>query len=235
MQLSRFGTALITFGLAIIAAPSVSHAVPLSSLFQGAQLAGGGKVFTDWTLIDLQTTGGGIANFDQINVSPITDNAAYTGLRYFAPDHTFGTPLNHPEAAAVRLTYSFNVRAISGAARIENSSALISGYNFFARAGARIRIIETVKTAAGGTLAEIIPFVRPGFTPDDPNLFQSAAFVPQSTLHVVTRIDIDGPLINDSARLTRFEQRFAPAPEPTGVALAGMLMICATFVRCRRR
>jgi hypothetical protein len=198
-------------------------------------MAIGGKVFSDWTLIDLQLTGGGVANFEQIDVSPLANNGVHTGLRYFAPSGAFGTSSNHPDSAAARLIYSFNVQATGTSPPIQESAAVIKGYNFFAREGARIRIIETVETPAGGDLAEIIPFVRPSFAPDDPSLFQSATFLPRSMLHIVTRIDIEGPLINDLAQLTVFEQRFGPVPEPSSLALAGFLTLAGGVRHVRGR
>jgi hypothetical protein len=233
MRLSCIGKTLLAFGLTLFFAPSACYAVSLSNLFQGSQIAAGGKIFTDWTLISLETTGGSFANFEEINVTPILDNPAHTGLRYSAQETALGTPSSHPESTAVRLIYSFNVQATGDSPPIQDAAALIDGFRFFARESARIRIIETIQTESGNELAELVPFVRPGADPDVSN-FQVATFLPQSALHIITRIDIEGPVTNDSAQLRAFEQRFAPVPEPAGVALVAGIMVCCRGARFRR-
>jgi hypothetical protein len=217
--------------------PGISQAIPLSVLFQvpGPTITADDKIFSDFTLLDLDIIGAGRADLTAVDVSPLVDDPLNPGLKFNAPCCVLGTEFGHPDPASVRLQFSFNVRTSSGLPLIKDNSLLINGFIFDSHPNATIEIFEDVLDAAGNKLGDKYAIARPSSELGDPSLFDSAEFTPQSFLHIVKTILIRGPEFNDGAFLTMFEQRFSQVPEPGSLVLAGVLALCGAAVTIRRR
>jgi len=228
MNLLRIWVLIVSLGAAMFLAPSAAIAVPLSTLFQGESISNGRLTFSDWALISLQSANGGSADFDQINVFPISDDPLNSGIAYVGPSGALGIPSTHPGASSLRLSFSYRVHTNNGLPLIEEHSARLTGYNFFATNSTRIQVIQLAEHPSGADLSEIVSFVRPSDLADSPNLFSSEAFFQRQTaLRITTTIDVAGLQANDFAQLTAFQQRFVSAiPEPSGAAISAVLLLC---------
>lgn len=210
----------------LVLSPATSQAVPLSDLFQGATITADDKIFRDWTLIDLQTTNGGVADITQIDVTSLVDDPLNPGVKFSAPVGALGTPFGHTGSSSVDLVFSFNTQTDDGLPLIKDNSLLINGWVFDAGPDAFIRIAEEVYDVAGNRLGDKLAIVRNGDLPGNPNHFDSAVFAPQAFVHVVKIVHIEGPGDNDGAFLTMFEQRFSQVPEPSSLVLASAVLVC---------
>jgi hypothetical protein len=217
-------------------APAASQATPLSTLFQGAVLTAGDKIFRDWTLVNQQVSDG-LIDLTKIDVSPLVDDPLNPGVKYTAEFDALGTEFGHPGGAFARLRFSYVVQTIDGQPLIKDNSLLVNDWVFDAGPTANILISEIVRDSASIPLGSKVVVVVNGDVPNsgNPNHFDSVQFPPQSLVVAETFIDILGPGVNDGARLLMFEQRFSQVPEPSSVALAGLLALCGAAGACRRR
>ena len=225
---------LLTAALAFT--PAAAHAISLSALLGGQTITADDKLFSGWTQIDLVTVNGGFADPTKFDVTPLVDDPLNPGVNFTSPIDGIGTPFGHTGPSSVIFTFSFNVQTTGGQPIIKDNSLRITDWTFDSGPNAFIQITETVLNAAGGTIGDKQVVARPGETPPDlgnPNHFDTLNFAPVSFLHIVKRIEIQGPGTNDGARLEMFEQRFSQLPEPASVLMAA----CSTLacIRWRRR
>ena len=206
-------------------------------LSPGATITANDKVFSNFQLVSMTTTGGGIVTLDQITVIPLADDPLNPGLKFTAPVGALGTPFGHDGPATALLTFSFDVQTTSGLPLIKDNSLLINDFIFDASTAALIRISEQVQNATGGALGFKQVLAVTGDQPNsgNPNHFDSAEFAPTAFLHVIKSIEILGPGENDGAFLKMFQQRFSQVPEPSSLALVILSAACWTLRTPARR
>lgn len=234
MNSTRVNRCVLMLGCWLLLAPTVSRAVPLADLFQGQTITADDKLFRDWTLVDVQTTNGGVANFAQVDVTPLVDDPLNPGVKFNAPVGALGTPFAHQGPASVTAVFSFNVQTTNGLPLIKDNSLLLNGWIFDANVDASIQVSEEIFDASGNKLGDKRTIARPSDPPGSSKL-DVANFSPQSFVHVVKRIDIQGPGSNDGAFLTMFEQRFSQVPEPATLLLGVLLALAGVTLAARRR
>lgn len=190
----------------------------------GSTLVANDKIFADWTLLEVQTTNGGMVDLTGITVTALEDDPLNPGLRFTANVPALGTPFGHDGPATASLRFSFSVATVSGDPLIKDNSLALTDFVFDAGPDATISISETIRDATGNLLGDKSVFAESSDFPNsgDPDHFDSAVFAPQSILFVEKFIDIQGPGDNDGAFLTSFEQRFSQVPAP-GAALLAVL------------
>ncbi len=220
MKCLRLIPALVVLVLLTLAT-GVTRAAILSDLFGGDTLTVGDKLFSNWTLLGLQTQNGGTADTSRITVVGLSDDPLNPGLQFNAPVGALGTPFGHVGASSVQLRFGFSVQTINGQPLIKDNSLWLKDFVFDAGPNAIIRIGETIVDASGLQLGTKFVFAEPNDFPGsgDPDHFDSAQFSPQSIIFVEKYIDIVGPGDNDGAYLTQFEQRFSQVPEPGTLTL----------------
>jgi hypothetical protein len=235
-QRSLFASWALGFAFAFSSAEAL--AVSMTDLFQGSTITADDKLFTDFTLIDVQTINGGVADLGLIDVQPLVNDPLNPGIKFIAPMPpnfvpALGTPFGHTGPSSVSVIFSFNVRTTSGLPLITDNSLLINGFLFDSGPNAFIQITEQVSDANGNPLGDKLVIARPGDQPNsgNPNHFDSLEFSPQALVHVRKSISIVGPQDNNGAFLTMFEQRFSQVPEPSTLL---MLMIAAASWCLRR-
>jgi hypothetical protein len=236
MNTKRAQIALTVLSCWLIFSPAAAHAISLANLFLGDTITADDKLFRDWTLIDTQLVNGGVADYAQVNVTPLTDDPLNPGVKFTAPVGTLGTPFAHNGPSSVRVVFSFNVQTTNGLPLIKDNSLLLNGWIFDAGPLATIQVSEEVFDVAGNKIGDKVTLARPSDPPGSGKL-ATANFAPQSFVHVVKTINIQGPGSNDGAFLTMFEQRFSQVPEPATLALATLLMFAglARELWCRAR
>ena len=231
--------ALFAFALVVcelLFTPSMSWAIPLADLFQGATITADDKLFNNFTLTTSETNNGGVINTTQIDVTPLAGDPLNPGIKFTAPVGALGTPFGHTGASNIRLVFGFDVSTTNGLALIKDNSLLINGFTFDSGPLASIQVSEQIFDASGALLGTKIAIANNQSDVGDPSLFDSLDFSPRSFVHVVKQIDIIGPGDNDGAFLTMFEQRFSQIiPEPSGLLLAGILVVIGVASRRRRR
>ena len=215
---------LVASGLALVAAPATSRAVSLLDLFAGATVTADDKLFDGWTLINLQTTNGGRADPGAIDVTPLVDDPFNPGIRFSSPSYALGTPFGHAGPSSVSLVFSFNVQTTNQLPLIKDNSLLLSDFVFDSGPQAFIQVTEEIFDVTGARIGQKLTIAHPGDSPGsgDPDHFDQAVFAPQQFVHVVKRIEIQGPGDNDGAFLAEFEQRFSQVPEPCSLALLAL-------------
>jgi len=216
---STLGTLLVlslASGLAIAGAPGKARAVSLADLFGGASVTAEDKVFSGWTLLVLQTSNGATADLSAIDVSPINGDPLNPGVSYDAPLGALATPFGHSGPSHVSLTFSYDVSTVSQQPLIKDNSLELIDFLFDAGPLAFIQVTETVTNAAGGPIGDKLVIATSSDQPGsgNPKFFDQIFFPTESSLHVVTRIEIQGPGDNDGANLLSFQQRFSQTPEP---------------------
>jgi hypothetical protein len=211
----------VASGLALVAAPATSGAVSLLDLFAGATVVADDKLFDGWTLINLQTTNGGKADLAGIDVTPLVDDPLNPGIHFSAPVDALGTPFGHTGPSSVSLVFSFNVQTTNQLPLIKDNSLLLTDWVFDSGPLAFIQVTEEVYDVTGAQIGQKLTIARPNDFPGsgNPDHFDQAVFTPQQLVHVVKRIEIQGPGDNDGAFLTGFEQRFSQVPEPGSLVL----------------
>lgn len=214
------GVALIVVSLGLLGQPTVVYGVTLQELFDGDTITADDKLFRDWTLIDVLSVNGGFANAGLVDVTPLVDDPLNPGIKFTSSVDGIGTPFGHTGPSSVVLTFSFNVLTTNGLPLIKDNSLRINDWVFDSSQEASITISENVFDTAGQALGDKLVTALPGEIPPDlgnPSHFDTATFAPQSFLHVVKRINVQGPGDNDGARVLMFEQRFSQVPEPSGI------------------
>lgn len=227
---------LLASGLAATGAPRAALAVSLADLFGGASVTAEDKVFWDWTLLVLQTSNGATADLAAIEVSPINGDPLNPGVSYDAPLGALSTPFGHIGPSHVSLTFSYTVNTVNQQPLIKDNSLELVDFLFDAGPNAFIQVTETVMDAAGGTIGDKLVIATPNDQPGsgNPNHVDEIVFPTESILHVVTRIEIQGPGDNDGAHLLSFRQRFSQIPEPgTATLLAVGVGVLAGLGRRR--
>jgi hypothetical protein len=234
MKLNQAFVAASVLGLVSAFCPAPSQATLMTELFQGATITAHDKLFSNFTLVDIQSVNGGFANLGLVDVQPLVDDPLNPGIKFTAPIDGMGTPFGHDGLSSVTVIFEFAVETTTGLPLIKDNSLLVNGWVFDAHPNAFIQITELVLDASGNSLGDKRVIARNGDTPDsgNPNHFDALDFSPQAKLHVRKTIDIVGPEFNDGARLTMFVQRFSQVPEPSSLAVAGAL--CLWLVACRR-
>lgn len=231
------GMGLVAVVSWLLTPPAVVYGVTLQELLNGQTITADDKLFRDWTLIEVLPVNGGFANLGLVDVTPLVDDPLNPGIKFTAPVDGIGTPFGHTGPSSVALTFSFNVSTTNGLPLIKDNSLSVNDWLFDSSQQASITISENVFDAAGVTLGDKLVTALPGETPPDlgnPSHFDTATFVPQSFLHVVKRINVQGPGDNDGARLLMFEQRFSQVSEPSG----GLVLVGGAgvfLVQLRRR
>jgi hypothetical protein len=173
----------------------------------------------------LQSINGGVADTTLIDVTPLVDDPLDPGIKFTAPIGALGTPFGHTGASTIRLTFSFNVTTTNQLPLIKDNSLLIIGFTFDSSALANIQVSEQVFDAAGALLGTKLAIATNQSHVGDGGLFDSITFAPRPFVHVIKQIDIVGPNDNDGAFLTMFEQRFSQVPEPSSLALLGVIAV----------
>jgi hypothetical protein len=210
----------------VLATPGVATAVSMSDLFLGQTITDFDKLFNHWRLVSDVTINGGTVDLSKIDVTALGDDPLNPGVTFTASLGALGTPFGHTGASSATLAFSFQVSTLSGDPLIKDNSLLIKDFTFDAGPLASIAIDEAISDPAGIPLGEKHVLAIPDDTPNtgNPNHFDSAAFAPQSLVHINKTITVNGPGDNDGAFLTMFEQRFSqvtPVPEPTSLLLLG--------------
>lgn len=224
----------VASGLALVAAPATSRAISLAALFSGATVVADDKLFDGWTLIDLKTTNGGLADLHAIDVTPLIDDPLNPGLHFSAPIGALGTPFGHIGPSSVVLTFSFNVQTTNQLPLIKDNSLLLTDWIFDSSPLAYIQVAEEVSDVTGASIGQKLTIAVPGDVPGsgNPNHFDQAVFTPQQLVHVTKWIEIQGPGDNDGAFLMGFEQRFSQVPEPGSLVL--LMFGLGALARCGR-
>jgi hypothetical protein len=237
MPLLRWRTiSSLSLALLIAVAAAGARAETLGNLFQGGSIAVGNLSFSNWQLTSLETVGGGIANLNQINVLPLSDDPLNPGLGIMPIGSALSTPPVHSGVSSVLLKFSFEARTISAAAPIEGYSLQLVGYEFQSRPDALIRIIEDIRGGSGELLNQSVVITFRDDPPDSPLLSDSVDLLPRSSLRVDLQIDVYAQLSNDVVKLTSFEMRFLQdVPEPGSLLLLGVASLCALARRSRHR
>jgi len=122
-------------------------------LFQRKTITADEKLFSGWTLIDVQSVNGGLANFNQIDITPLVDNPLNPGVQFSAPIGALGTPFGHQGPSSVHLVFSFNVQTTNQLPLIKDNSLLIDDYTFDASQLATIQIGEEIFGVTGACSA----------------------------------------------------------------------------------
>ena len=215
---------------------SEARAVSLAGLFQGGTITANDKVFSNFTLVNLQTTNGGVADTSMIDVTPLTNDPADPGLNFAAPLDALGTPFGHTGPSSVELKFSFDVATISQLPLIKDTSLLINQFTFDSGVLANIQVSEQVTDTSAAVLGTNLALATNMSQVGDGSLESSISFTPQAVVHVVKQIDIVGPNDNDGAFLRNFQQRFSQVvPEPGCVSLLWALVAAPGLRRAGRR
>jgi len=201
----------------------------LQDLFDGATITAVDKYFSNWKLDLFELQGDAYGSPAGIFVTPIEDDPLDPGLKFNIPNG-MGTEFSNAGNSYVLLDFSFDVQTTSGQALIKDNSLLLSGFTIDAGPTGLINIRETISDASGASLGGKFVQATVADKPGSgaPNLFDSAEFAPQSSVHIQKMIEILGPNMDDGVVLRMFEQRFSQVPEPSALALAisAMLVLC---------
>src|SRR4051794_25859723 len=95
--------AFFAVGCWVVLLATNSQALTLADLFQGSTITALDKVFSNFTLLNSQTTNGAFADTTQITVTALTDDPANPGIKFTAPLDVLGTPFGHTGGSSVDL------------------------------------------------------------------------------------------------------------------------------------
>lgn len=202
------------------------QAVPLNDLFAGGSIVVDDKLFSNWTLIDLNVTSGTV-DLTQIEVGAISEPSNH-GLQFVANGQ-----LSVADDNFIDLFFSYDVATQSGLPLIKDNSLEIEDFAFGTNGGV-ITILEDVFDAGGISVAAKIVEIDPSFGVSEP--FDSALFTPTSFLNVETNIFVFGDAQGDLVSLDVFNQKFSQVsvPEPS---TAPLILLGGTLIGflCKRR
>lgn len=232
---------LSAFLLAIIAAGS-AQAITLTELFNGGSITVNDKQFDQWTLIFQDSSEPGrTVNTDNVEVTPLTDGGRDPGpgLQFDILNDEF-LVIGDDSYAYLDFQFSFRVTVLNPQEKIKDNSLELTGldgeYTGDGDNDLGIYIQEWVGTALGLNdlaIKEVTANVLDDV--ETYELFDSAAFPPQSQIFVTKNILVWAQDSTDFARLLHFTQRFSQVhiSEPTTLALFGLGLLSAGFA-CRR-
>lgn len=222
---------LFAMGLAL--ATGVAQAIPMSDLFEGADLTVGDKLFNNWGLeySEADTE----IDFGEIEVTGLDADPLNIGLQFDANGQlsVFG-----PDSF-LDVSFVFDVTVLNPDYRINGSSLEITETDF-AGEGGIIEIIETVSDSGGSEIDVMDAYVDN--LEGDEMLMDSLAFGSQASVSVIKDILLfTDEFDDDSAELVSFEQHFSQTkqdvdvPEPSTLFLMGMGLAAIGVVRRRRQ
>ena len=219
-------TSLFAMGLAL--ATGVVQAIPLSDLFEGADITVGDKRFDNWGL-EYQDEVPEI-DFSQIEVTGLGADPLNIGLEYNANGQlsVFGPN------SFLDVRFVFDVTVLDSDYRVNGSSLEITETDF-AGEGGLIEVLETVSDSGDNEIDVMEASVDNFF--GDEMLTDSLSFGPLASLSIMTDILLfTDDFEDDSAELISFEQHFSQTsavdvPEPSILFLMGIGLAAIGVVR----
>ena len=228
----RRGIALLGALVLVLAAASVSIAVPLSTLLNGGSITAGDKVFDNWSKLFYDAADGRTFNADNIDVTALADGGLDPGpgLRFTVLNDELNV-IGTEYFDYVDLMFGFRVSVLDPTLRIKDSSiAGLGGGWGIDSAQLDYDVGWYINESTGPALGlddlgamnvQLTPLGPPQVFDD--KLSDSAAFSPQSEIWVTKNILVWANYMNGSAELTGFDERFSQIS--VGVPEPGMLSL----------
>lgn len=219
------------FAMGFALATSVAQAIPLSDLFEGADLTVGDKLFNNWGLEYSESDTG--IDFGEIEVTGLDADPMNIGLHFDANGQlsVFG-----PESS-LDISFVFDVTVLDPDFLINGSSLEITETDF-AGEGGLIEVLETVSDSDDNEIDVMEAYVDNYL--GDEMLIDSLAFGSQASVSIIKDILLfTDEFEDDSAELVSFNQHFSQTkqdvdvPEPSILFLMGMGLAAIGVVRRR--
>lgn len=226
--------------LALAVAAGGAQAIPLSQLFAGGSITAGDKLFDRWTLISSDSSSFFAFNFANIDVTALNDGGMDPGpgISFNVLDDEL-TVSGDGIYAYKTLEFGFRASVLPGAGALIKDNSLRMTQALLTTNGDNGSFVhEDVGTGAGqidlGQKDVEFSYVDGlGVTSE---LFDSAAFAPQSEVWVTKTVLVWATEDDETAALVGFDQRFSQVavavPEPATLLL---LSLGLTGVACTRR